>query len=70
MENMQKSLKEYLDYLELEKNRSIKTRENYERYLRSFIKFGDIKNVEDINIDKVMQFRLWLARKDNNGEND
>ncbi|MBU4348380.1 tyrosine-type recombinase/integrase [Patescibacteria group bacterium] len=68
MNDINNLLKQYLDYLELEKNRSIKTRENYERYLKSFIKFGDIKKVEDIDINKVMQFRLWLARKDNNGK--
>ena len=27
---VEKLLKEYLDYLEIEKNRSVKTRENYE----------------------------------------
>ncbi|KKU54439.1 MAG: hypothetical protein UX76_C0002G0032 [Candidatus Wolfebacteria bacterium GW2011_GWC1_47_103] len=30
-------LKEYLDYLEIEKNRSKKTGENYGRYLREAI---------------------------------
>ena len=55
-------LKRYLDYLEIEKNRSIKTRENYERYLKSFINFTKIEKPQDITLDKVMQFRLHLAR--------
>ena len=56
-------LTQYLDYLELEKNRSIKTRDNYERYLKVFINFGKIQKPQDITLDKVMQFRLYLARR-------
>lgn len=48
--------------MEIEKNRSRKTRENYERYLRSFIGFAKIKNPEDITVEAVKQFRIWLAR--------
>lgn len=62
MADIQKSLKEYLDYLEIEKNRSIKTRENYERYLKAFINFSKVKNPEDITSEKVIKFRLALAR--------
>ncbi len=62
MADIQKSLKDYLDYLEVEKNRSIKTRENYERYLKAFVNFSKIKNPEDITAEKVIQFRLHLAR--------
>lgn len=62
MADIQKLLKDYLDYLEIEKNRSIKTRENYERYLKAFIDFSKIKNPEDITTEKVIQFRLHLAR--------
>ncbi len=58
-------LKNYLDYLEIEKNRSPKTRENYERYLKSFITFAKIKTEKDISLDKVHNFRLYLARLKN-----
>lgn len=61
-------LTQYLDYLELEKNRSIKTRENYERYLKAFIVFTKIQKPGDITLDKVMQFRLHLARENNSGK--
>lgn len=57
-------LTKYLDYLEIEKNRSVKTRENYERYLRAFFKFGDIKSERDIIPEAVRKFRLYLARRD------
>lgn len=60
-----KLLKDYLDYLEIEKNRSRKTRENYERYLKKFIEFGKIKNESDITADAIKEFRLHLARLEN-----
>ncbi|MEE8131620.1 MAG: tyrosine-type recombinase/integrase [Candidatus Paceibacterota bacterium] len=69
MPDINKLLKTYLDYLEIEKNRSPKTRENYERYLKVFINFappgggqGKIRTEKDITIDKVRDFRLHLAR--------
>jgi len=57
-----KLLENYLDYLEIEKNRSPKTRENYERYLRRFIKVGGVKVLSDITLEAVRKFRLRLAR--------
>jgi len=56
-------LKDYLDYLEIEKNRSIKTRVNYERYLRRFLGFSKISKPEQISQDLVRQYRLWLNRQ-------
>ncbi len=56
---------EYLEYLEIERNRAMKTIENYNRYLDRFISFatattgGDIK---DITEDGIRQYRLWLNR--------
>lgn len=63
MDSIQKFLQEYLDYLEIEKNRSIKTRENYERYLKAFFDFGKIKNEKEITSEIVREFRLYLARQ-------
>ena len=65
MISIEKSLKDYLDYLEIEKNRSPKTRENYERYLKAFINYSKIKKPEDITSEKVKEFRAHLARKEN-----
>jgi len=59
---IRKLLKEYLDYLEIEKNRSPKTRENYERYLKAFLNHARIKNPEDIDTEKIRNFRIHLAR--------
>ncbi len=57
-----KLLKDYLDYLEIEKNRSPKTSENYKRYLLRFIFESGVKNLGDITLDSVRKFRLSLAR--------
>lgn len=64
MSDVEKLLKDYLTYLEIEKNRSPKTRENYEHYLREFLKFAKIKSASQITEDLVRNFRLWLNRRD------
>jgi len=56
--------KEYLDYLEIEKNRSPKTRDNYRRYLDDFIKTTEVKKPEDITEGVVREYRIKLARRD------
>jgi site-specific recombinase XerD len=63
MTEVEKHLKEYLDYLEVERNRSRKTRENYERYLRFFIKEQKINSIKGITEDAVRDFRVGLSRK-------
>ncbi|MFH1346828.1 MAG: tyrosine-type recombinase/integrase [Spirochaetota bacterium] len=63
MANINKLLNDYLNYLEIEKNRSIKTRENYERYLKAFLEFGKIKTEKGITPDIIREFRLFLARR-------
>ncbi|MDP1706384.1 MAG: tyrosine-type recombinase/integrase [bacterium] len=61
---MEKWLKDYLDYLEIEKGRSLKTRENYEHYLRKFLQDAKISSPADIDEAVVREFRLRLARQD------
>ena len=56
-------LKDYLDHLEIEKNRSIKTRVNYERYLKRFLEFSKVRKPDQISQDLVRQYRLWLNRQ-------
>lgn len=68
MTEPEKYLKEYLDYLEIEKGRSIKTRENYGRYLKSFLVWSKIKSVKDIDADSIRDFRLYLARSPRGAE--
>lgn len=60
---------QYLEYLEIEKNRSVKTLENYGRYLNRFFSFANISNPGQIDDELVRQYRLHLNRlKDANGE--
>lgn len=57
-------LRDYLNYLEIEKNRSSKTRENYERYLRVFLKATGAAAPKDITEELVRNFRVRIARED------
>src|SRR6185312_918409 len=58
----QKAKTEFLEYLELEQNRSQKTIGNYDHYLTRLSDFaGDIK-VEDIDVELIRKWRLWLNR--------
>jgi site-specific recombinase XerD len=66
MADIEKLINEYLDYLEIEKNRSPSTRINYGRYLKRFIEFSHIKNVNDITEEKIRSFRIYLARSEQN----
>lgn len=64
MREVSELVKEYLDYLEIEKNRSGKTRENYARYLSVFLKETGVQSPEDITDGVVRGFRVVLARRD------
>lgn len=55
--------KEFLEYLEIEKGRSLKTVENYGRYLERFLSFAEIDSPNDITDDVVRRYRLWLNRQ-------
>lgn len=57
-------LKDYLNYLEIERGRSLKTRKNYERYLKEFLSATKISSPAEITDDVVRNFRLVLARRD------
>lgn len=56
--------REFLEYLELTKGRSIKTIENYDRYLTRFLAFSEIDSPTGITESLIREFRLWLNRQD------
>lgn len=57
-----KAKTDFLEYLEIEQNRSQKTIANYDHYLTRLQDFaGDIK-ISDIDPELVRKWRLWLAR--------
>lgn len=53
---------DFLDYLEIDLNRSQKTIENYTHYLNRFLDFSKISKPKDINLDSVKKYRLYLNR--------
>src|SRR5580704_6604931 len=57
-----KAKTDFLEYLEIEQNRSQKTIANYDHYLTRLVDFaGDIQ-VADINPELIRKWRLWLNR--------
>ncbi len=61
------SLKElktqFLEYIEIEKGRSIRTVENYDHYLTVFINQTKISDPKDITDLKIRDFRIWFNRQ-------
>lgn len=53
---------QFLEYLEIEKNRSAKTVENYNHYLVRFINFAKVGRPEDISEEMIRKYRLYLNR--------
>lgn len=65
-----KALKiEYLEYLEIERNKSQKTLENYGRYLDRFLGFAKITGINQLTEEIIRQYRLYLNRiRDEKGQ--
>src|SRR4051812_44517418 len=58
----EEAVSQFLEYLELEQNRSQKTIANYSHYLVRLSDFaGDIK-LSDIDAELIRRWRLWLNR--------
>ncbi len=58
-----KSLKtQFLEYIEIEKGRGVKTVENYDRYLMRFLNFAKVSSPTQITEQKVREFRITLNR--------
>ena len=57
-------LQDYLNYLEIEKNRSPRTSENYKHYLVEFLNFAKISSPAEITDSVVREFRVALARRE------
>lgn len=58
-----KAKTDFLEYLEIEQNRSQKTIRNYDHYLTRLLDFaGDDLKVGEINGELIRKWRLWLNR--------
>jgi len=54
---------DFLEYLEIEKGLSLKTVENYDRYLDRYFDVMEISKIADITDETVRKFRLHLNRQ-------
>jgi len=54
---------QFLEYIEIEKGRAIRTVENYDHYLTVFINQTKISDPKEITDSKVRDFRIWLNRQ-------
>ena len=55
--------REFLEYLEIEKGRSILTVRNYDHYLTRFLEYGKVSDPKDVTESMVREYRLWLNRQ-------
>lgn len=65
--NLQELKSRFLEYIEIEKGRSLKTVENYDRYLMRFLEFVE-KNFKTFDANKIdervmREYRLYLNRQ-------
>lgn len=68
MPSLQKLKTEFLEHLEIEKNRSRLTIRNYDHYLSRFLNFAEKKkalSADTLTLDLVRNFRLLLNRQKN-----
>jgi site-specific recombinase XerD len=57
-----RSKTDFLEYMEIEQNRSQKTIQNYDHYLTRLSDFAGDISVTDIDAELVRKWRLWLNR--------
>jgi len=62
MANLNNLITQFLEYLEIEKNRSSKTVRNYDFYLKRFNEWAGDTSPSGITQEKIRQYRLWLNR--------
>ncbi len=56
------AVEQFLEYLELEQNRSAKTIQNYSHYLTRLSDFAGEVMLSDINEELIRKWRMWLNR--------
>src|SRR3989344_4811687 len=59
--------RQFLEYIEIERGRAVKTIQNYDHYLSRYFSQMRVKNVGDITEQNVREFRLWLNRQSGTG---
>lgn len=61
--NIRDLKQQFLEYIEIERGRSVKTVRNYDFFISKFLEHAKIKAPEDITAEKVREYRLWLNRQ-------
>ncbi|OHA84598.1 MAG: hypothetical protein A2408_03025 [Candidatus Yonathbacteria bacterium RIFOXYC1_FULL_52_10] len=61
--DIQTAKRQFLEYIEIERGRAVKTVENYDRYLTRFFVHAHVKSPSDITEENIREFRLWLNRQ-------
>lgn len=61
-------INDYIEHLEVEGGRSVKTAENYKLYLERFVEFTEDIDVAKITSEVVRKYRLWLNRYKNDND--
>ncbi|MDO8593377.1 MAG: tyrosine-type recombinase/integrase [bacterium] len=61
--NAEAAKRQFLEYIEIERGRAVKTVENYDHYLTRYFAQMKIKNVGEITEQNIRDFRLWLNRQ-------
>lgn len=56
-------VRRFLEYVEIERGRSLNTIRNYEHYLLAFVEESGVRSPEEITSEKVREFRMSLNRK-------
>lgn len=59
---LESMIEEYLEHMEIEQNRSLKTIDNYRHYLTRLVDFAGDINVNEITPELIRKWRLWLNR--------
>ena len=62
-QNLSELKRQFLEYTEIEKGRSLKTVANYEHYLDVFLDFAKTEDPGKISDEMLRTFRLWLNRQ-------
>jgi site-specific recombinase XerD len=63
MASLKQLKNEFLEYIEIEKGRSLLTVRNYDHYLTRFLDYAKVDNPKQITDSLVREYRLWLNRQ-------
>ncbi len=61
--NIKDLKQQFLEYIEIERGRSVKTVENYDHYLTRFFDYAKVTDPAKLTMDTIREFRLWLNRQ-------